>query len=239
MIKIAFIVEGQTERIFLESFLNAYFTHPDFDIESKQLTRNSTRIVTKRRYEPQALKFFFLILDVMGDSKVVSAIRERASGLIRQKGFNHIFGIRDVYPNKSSEIPMIESLFNRIFSNYPFSNKLTQILAVMEIEAWILAEYTVFERIDSSLTVDRINSELKISFDKDNIESYPHPAKTLQSIMEMAGRRYRKNLSGVHEICSRIDFAELCDGKNLSRIWRFKNFLQKLDRVTNISSSSG
>jgi len=81
MVKIAFFVEGQTERIFVEKLLDSYFTHPYFNIESIQLVEYKATIITKANYYHEEVKLYFLIFDVMRDGNVNGAILERSENL--------------------------------------------------------------------------------------------------------------------------------------------------------------
>jgi len=151
MVKIAFFVEGQTERIFLEKLLDSYFTHPYFNIESLQLVEGKATIITKANYDHEEVKLYFLIFDVMGDGNVNGAILERSENLINKSGYSHIIGIRDMFPNPPGSLRQMVADFNEIFSEKEFFNKLTQIIAVREVEAWFIADYEHFTRMDASL----------------------------------------------------------------------------------------
>jgi hypothetical protein len=232
MLKIAFFVEGKTERIFVEKFLDSYYTHPFFNIESQELRGGRAKLVTKANYNEQSIKYSFLIFDVGGDGSVVSAIFERSEKLIHIHGYTHILGIRDLYPNPKDHLPLIISSFEEIFHDFHQSNSISLIIAIMEIEAWFLADYAFFLKIDNTLTVSRINESLRIDIENDDLENYRHPAKTIDKIYRIVGRRYKKRESDSHSICSYIDFSELCLNQNKrNRIPAFDSFVNVIEKL--------
>jgi hypothetical protein len=231
MTKIAFFVEGQTERIFVESFLNSYYTHPYFNVESYELRGGNAKIVTKSNYDDETINFQFLIYDVGGDGRIASEIFERHDHLINKAGYNHIFGIRDLHPNSHDDLGAIKHSLINIFNNNEILQKLTLVVAVMEIEAWFLADYNFFTKVDKSLTVKTINDNLNISIRHDDIESYDHPAKLIDRIYRIANKRYKKRESDSYTICSHIDFDDLYLNTNKrNRIPSFDSFVKKLDK---------
>ena len=232
MTKIAFFVEGKTERIFIENFLDSYYTHPFFNVESYELKGQRATIVTKSNYEDDTVNYQFLIFDVGGDGRVASAIYERHNHLINQIGFSHIFGIRDLFPYSIEQLDSIETIFNKIYNNDPILQKISLVVAIMEIEAWFLADFRFFEKVNPGLTSTTINESLNINIEEDDIEAYKHPAKIIDKIYQIVGRHYRKRESDSYSICSHIDFDDLCLNQNKrSRIPSFDLFIQKLDEL--------
>jgi predicted ATP-dependent endonuclease of OLD family len=63
MLKIAFFVEGQSERIFLESFIGEYLAPTDRILRSFQIVGEKLRTITKGiNYETPS--YYFVIYDV-------------------------------------------------------------------------------------------------------------------------------------------------------------------------------
>lgn len=232
MTKIAFFVEGQTERIFVESFLNSYYTHPYFNVESYELRGGNAKIVTKSNYDDDTINYQFLIFDVGGDGRIASEILDRHDHLINKVGYNHIIGIRDLYPNSHENLDVIKQSLTSIFNNNEILQKLTLIIAVMEIEAWFLADYNFFAKVDKALTVETINDNLNISIEEDDIEGYNHPAKMIDSIYRIVNKRYKKRESDSYSICSHLDFDDLyLNTDTRDRIPSFDSFVKKLDEL--------
>lgn len=233
MVKIAFFVEGQTERIFLENLLDNYFTHPYFNIESLQLVEGKATTITKANYDHEEVKLYFLIFDVMGDGNVNGAIFERSENLINRSGYSHIIGIRDLFPNPLGSLPQMVADFNEVFSEKEFFNKLTQIIAVMEVEAWFIADYEHFTRMDASLRTSWINNILDIKLETDDIESYSHPSQIIFKIWRLVGKTYKKRESNSWSICSHLDYTKYCiDKEFFKRIPSYASLINKIDELT-------
>ena len=66
------------------------------------------------------------------------------------------------------------------------------ILAIMEIEAWFLAEFTHFERIHPSITLSAIRSGLGFDPENDDMERRLTPAKDLCDCYAIGGVLYEK-----------------------------------------------
>ncbi len=233
MKKIAFFVEGKTERIFIETLLDNYFSHPYFNVESFELIGEKAKAITKANYEDGLVSHYFLIYDVGGDGRVAGAIYERHEKLLTISGFDHVIGLRDLFPNNELDEIDIQHEFRTKFLNPELSRKLSLVIAKMEIEAWFLADYRLFERQNGILNVDFINHNLKISIDSDELEHYHHPSVIIHRIYRLIGKSYRKRKSDSYRVCSFIDFSELCfnQARN-SRIPSFSSFLELINDVT-------
>jgi len=233
MIKIAFFVEGQTERIFLETLLDNYFTHPYFNVESYQIIEDKATLITKAHYNNANINLSFLIFDVTGDGNVNGAILERSESLINKSGFTHIYGLRDLFPHERDSLPLLQNAFQEVFSGFEFYNQLTQVIAIMEIEAWFIADYNHFAKMNPRLTTDLINTELKLNTITDSIEDYPHPSQIINQIWHLIGRTYRKRASDSYSICSYLDYTLFCCDEALqTRIPSFTSFLRSIDEST-------
>ena len=93
------------------------------------------------------------------DELVQSDIRDSCESLAK-KNYQKILGLRDVYPKTFADIPKLE-----LGLKYGIPTKyfpIHIILAIMEVEAWFLAETTHFSRIHPSLTNDLIKRNLKL-----------------------------------------------------------------------------
>jgi len=230
MTKIAFFVEGKTERIFIEKFLDSYYTHPFFNVESYELRGQRATVITKSHYEDDTVNYQFLIFDVGGDGRVAGAIYERYDHLINRKGFSHILGIRDLFPTAIEQLDLVKSTFTKIFNNDAITQRITLIIAIMEVEAWFLADYNFFVKVNPALSPAKINDSLNINIVEDNIESYTHPSKIVDRIYQIVDKRYKKRESDSYSICSHLDFDDLYLNQNKrNRIPSFDLFIKKMD----------
>jgi len=226
MIKISIFVEGQTERIFLEKFLEEYFNPAEFVVESCRLIGNKISVIRTRKIY-SGIQVYFLIYDVGNDERVASALLERAENMINNKGYNHLLALRDLYPKHIQEKNRVVNAMQREFNKYSYSNKLKLILAIMEIEAWFLADYNLFSRMNSQLTPEYIQEETSYDLVNDNPESYYHPSKVVDDIYKLIGQRYKKRKKQSYKITHNIDYNFLfLDVAESGKISSFFYFLE-------------
>ncbi|MCK4799045.1 MAG: DUF4276 family protein [Spirochaetes bacterium] len=230
MKKIAIFVEGQTERIFVEKLINEYLTYDDYDLESIKMLGDSTTTITKRKKIDNNIKYYFLIFDVVGDGRILSQIIERSEKLINENQYSKIIGLRDFFPHKIIDKEKVFSSIKKLIQQTSFSEYIKIIFAIMEIEAWFLAEYTLFQRIDSVLTVQYIKEKLKIDLIKVNPENIKHPSGTINKIYQLINKKYKKREKQSYQICYKIDYAKLCfDEMILNKINSFKLFIKEIN----------
>ena len=236
MIKIAFFVEGQTERIFIEKLLSEYLTYSKYAIESvKLLGEKSVKITTKSNFSPK-IKYNILIYDVGGDEKAVSALLERAEKMINQFKYYRLFALRDLHPKKRENKKKIINLVNYEFNKKPFRNHLRFILAIMEIESWFLADYNLFYRTNNILRPNYIKNKLHIDLIKDDPELYESPAVKVGKILSLVGIKYKKREKQSYNICYNIDYAFLCFGEEIeNKISSFKYLIKCINESLNHS----
>src|SRR5947208_2376792 len=107
MDKLAVFVEGQTEQIFVERLLYSVAGARNVHIDTVQayggrmLPRTFVE-VQAHRPDP-AKRYYAIIYDCMGDSRVLSDVREHYDSLVAQ-GFSDIIALRDVFPRPAAEI---------------------------------------------------------------------------------------------------------------------------------------
>lgn len=236
MIKIAFFVEGQTERIFTEKLLSEYLTYPKYTIEVKKLLgEKSINIITKRNVSPE-IKYDFLIYDVGGGEKVISALLERAEKMINQSKYYRLLALRDLHPEKRENKEKIINLVNDKFNEKSFKNHLGFVLAIMEVESWFLADYNLFYRIDNTLSPNYIKNKLNIDLIKDDPELYESPAVKVGKILSLVNIKYKKREKQSYKICHNIDYAFLCFSEETNnKISSFKYFIKCIDESLNYS----
>ncbi len=221
MNKIAFFVEGKTERIFVEKLLSEYIGFQNIELEVlKYLGSKGSNFITKR-INPYC-QYFILIFDVGGDGSVTSAIRERAESMINNSGYTCLIAFLDLFPRHRNEKTAVIDAFYKIFDGYLFVNKIKFALAIMEIEAWFLADFNVFNRIDPSITPLLIKENLGYDLENDSPESYEHPSRVLDHIYSLFGRRYRKREEDLYFIIYRLDYNH--PTFRTSKIWIFELF---------------
>lgn len=230
MKKIAFFVEGQTERIFVEKFLYEYLGGHNIELRSeKNWGRRGVEVIGERK-NPNAI-YYILIFDVGGDGGVSSAIKEKAEAMIADSGYNYLLALRDLYPRPRTDKKAVIEAFYRIFDGYLFSHQIKLILAIMEIEAWFLSDYNLFSTIESSATYSFIKQKLNINLAIENPESYDHPSKVINNIFNLSGKEYKKREADSYKIAYKIDYEFLCCSREvLDKVKSWNYFLDSVNK---------
>jgi len=231
MIRICIFVEGQTERILLEKLLSEYLGPLKFESESYKMLGDKLSVVRKRSIH-SGIQIYALIYDVGSDGRVVSALLDRAEKMVKDHGYDHLIALRDLYPKRRDEKEAIIKKVKCLFNRFDFDDKLKFILAIMEVEAWFLADYSLFERIDTRLSAQYIKEKLAIDLTRDDPETYSHPAKVVNDIYQLIGRSYKKREKQCYEIVHKINYNYLyADEKVQKKISSFFYFLKHIDRI--------
>lgn len=187
MKKVAIFVEGMTEQEFSVRFITALADNSRLHISLGNQWKGKTQITGT---SPEgSIDLYVLIVDCANDAQVKTQIIDQYSSLVAA-GYTAILGLRDVYPQKQTDIPQIRKY---LALGIPHGSVIPQMhLAIMEIEAWFLGETTHFARIHNSLTVPFIVSK-GFDIDSRQCDSWEHPAKVLDDIYQLASARYATN----------------------------------------------
>jgi hypothetical protein len=194
VIKLGVFVEGYTEVVFVERLIEEIAGKNNVLIEHREI-RGGTNVrrtfARVRAIKPNTgQKYFVLIVDCGGDVLVKTRIREEHENLTRS-GYVKIIGIRDVRPNfLRADIPRLERELPTYIRTSLIPVKF--ILAVMEIEAWFLAEATHFPKIDPAITVPAIRASLGFDPEVDDMEQRNTPADDLNDCYAIGGKQYVK-----------------------------------------------
>ncbi len=212
MKKIAIFVEGQTEQVFVRKLLEEIAGRKNIYIETQmaKIDRNGNRYFTVIRAASASgsvdRKYYVLIRDCGSESNVKTDIRDSLESLSRS-GYEKIIGLRDVYPLACADIPRLE--FGLRYEIPTRFIPVSIILAIMEVEAWFLAEVEHFVKIDPTLTASYIKTSLGFDPSIDNVEQRPHPAQDLDDIYHLAGFSYKKKKSSIQRTISALDYNAL------------------------------
>jgi len=208
MRKIAIFVEGQTEMLFVDRLVQELANQSGLAVEHAEASGGASRARRWRFLKQLTIQshheVYVLIVNCGGDSKVKSDILERYHGL-REAGYSAVIGLRDVYGQfQYGDVPRLRGELSR---GLPKTDPPVELfLAIMEIEAWFLAEHTHFSRVSSQLTADRIRTKLHFDPSQDDLEQRWHPARDLDRIYQIAGLRYTKQRSNLERTLELIDF---------------------------------
>jgi hypothetical protein len=81
------------------------------------------------------------------------------------------------------------------------------VLAILEIEAWFLAESTHFQKIDPAITLEAIQLVLGFHPENDDMEQRLTPADDLDHCYAIAGKAYDKQQA--RETVNALDYARI------------------------------
>lgn len=211
MDKVAIFVEGQTEEIFVERLLLEIAGRQSICIETRRGyggRRFPRKLITLKRETPRGdERYLALIVNCATDNRVKSDIRDNYESLVKS-GYKAIIGIKDVYPDfKRQEIPKLEAGLRYKMKTRPV--EVTFVLAVMEIEAWFLAEHEHFKRIHEGLTLARIRKAVGFDPSADDVELRDHPSDDLHRIYSLVGLAYNKRRGNVHRTVKVLDYSRM------------------------------
>ena len=192
MNRLAIFTEGETEQLFAEWLVREMAGAANLHIELREArggksTRRRTRIVEAVADNPE-LKYYVLIVDCAGDGAVKSRIKEEYHNLAKY-GYKALVGLRDA-PKQRAEIADLQKGLPEGVPMAPVP--VVFVLAIMEIEAWFLAEHTHFPKIDASLTPALIHAKLGFDPSTDDMRLRDRPAQDLNDAYQLVGERYQK-----------------------------------------------
>ncbi len=219
MKKMAIFVEGQSEAIFVQRFLEELAGQDNI---SFQVTRYGRSLIAMQELDPEP-KYFALIYDCGTDETVKSSLLE-ALPTLESTGYSVILGLRDLYPRSRDELPNLESFANLTNSTLP-----EMIVAIMEIEAWFLAEHCHFQTYHPALTHAHILNELHIDLPTLDFETLPHPSAVLRRIYRLVdAKKYKKKKAQVQRIAHCMDFVHFTTDVRM-RSAQIDRFISRLE----------
>lgn len=218
MRKVAIFTEGQTEQIFVRYLVGVALGWDKISIKCLRLCDGQMSLGGMDLYNQNA-DVHFQIIDVGGDERVLSVIKDRERLLVKQ-GFKQVIGLRDMYSEayvKRADRKVANDVIQAFIEgaqqtvqqmNSP--GKIALHFAIMEVEAWFLGMCKVFERIDAKLTAQYIAQELRFNLDKiDPQEGFLRPSDKVNQILHLVGRKYGKSRGDVEAICRGIEQSDV------------------------------
>jgi hypothetical protein len=215
MNRIAVFVEGQTEQLFVAKLFREIAGRRNLQVETwKGAGRHDRRRFQLLWRDPEHpdVQYYVLIVDSSNAENVASDMLSQYRSLA-DKGYSRILGLRDVYPVSGASAP---AKLERVLGDYMArllptpSIPVDVLLAVMEIEAWFVAEHTHFGKLDPTLTCERIRKEVGFDPSTDNVEKIRHPSATLDQIYQLVGRRYTERKASARNTVNKLDGTLLC-----------------------------
>jgi hypothetical protein len=201
--KLAIFVEGKTEQIFVNKLLREIAGTINISIEiQSQEGRKFVEVIIKD-IETSATKFFVLIYNSGSDIRVASDMKKQYKKLT-ESGYERIIGLRDIYPISIIQKSKLQSELENVLPKG--SIPINIVIAVMEVEAWFLAEYNHFLKIDPRLTPEQIQAMFGFNPQTDDMEQRPHPADDMKQIYNYVGKGYNKSEKQLNRLASHLDY---------------------------------
>lgn len=237
MRKIAIFAEGQSEQIFVRHFLALTLGWEKISFQCLKLYADS---MTKARFDHnnEHAEVHFLIVNVGNDERVLSVIKETEVSFL-QKGYEKIIGLRDMYSEKYKKrsLGRIDENVTRAFienadkaiEQMSEPDRIKMLFAIMELEAWFLGMYSVFERLNSELTIEYIEKELGYNLSAiDPQTEFFRPADIVENIFSLIGERYKKSYDEIERICCKIEINDFHNAFEGGRCKSLKKFYEEM-----------
>jgi hypothetical protein len=208
MNRLGIFVEGETEQLFVEKLTRELAGSRRLYIE---LTRARGGVSTRRRTafvkdgdKLVGIDYYVLIVDCGGDGGVKSRLVEDYQNLVR-KGYQALIALRDV-PRDRAKLARFQAEWPRGIPTDPIA--VVCVLAIMEIEAWFLAEHTHFRHINEKLTAELVLERLGFDTTGPNMRGRDRPAQDLDNAYQLVDERYQKGRAAQRTIHC-LDFERL------------------------------
>lgn len=194
MRRIAFFVEGYSEMLFIDKLVTEIAGAHKVVVEQRQIKGGATvpksMITVKAASVQDGHEFYVLIIDCGGDHLVKSRLLEEHEGLTNAL-YEKIICIRDVRPSYTrEEIPELERGLR-----YKVKTSLAPVdfvLSTMELEAWFLAEFNHYARIDPGISSDEVHMLIGYHPERDDPSLRDHPTDDLTRCYGIGGKTYTK-----------------------------------------------
>ncbi len=232
--RIAIFVEGKTELIFIKKLLEEIAGENNISITSDVTTGKPEQPRKLYNQPRENAPFSALLYDSGNDRQVLSdmfKLYKKSTDPSTEHKYDTIIGVRDLYPRnlekklefENSIKALIKGRIKSLKSSNTHIIPMKVIVAVMEVEAWFLAEWQFFSKIDERLTSEFILQTYGLDLINIDVETIPHPSYNLHQIYQLIGLNYTKTEEQVKEIVESINYQPL-----LSDVVKKVKQLQKL-----------
>ncbi|MCY2951478.1 MAG: hypothetical protein NTU53_05810 [Planctomycetota bacterium] len=211
MKKLAIFAEGGTEQAFAEKLLLAVGGERRIQIRKQRFrggrrggprTRSASTWVGIPHGSADA-KYYAQIIDCGQDERVKGDLIENYKSLT-QHGFDAVIGIQDVIPKTHAELHLVKLHLRDRLPTKPINP--VMVLAIMETEAWFLAEHTHFPRVHPGLTPTTVSKAAGFDPIKDDMEARVRPAEDLHRIYQAVGCVYEKKPQCIQRTVDALDY---------------------------------
>ena len=207
MKRLAIFVEGQTELHFVQRLIEEIAGYGLIDFELKILRAGTIHDLRSMGAKPEVAEMNIMIVDCGGDGSVKSAILERAD-LLASKGYSEIIGLLDLFPKSLDVLEKYEQGLAKDLDGKAIGIRI--FVAVKEVEAWFIDEFTHFTKVCETLTPGRVFDLCGYNPQTGCAEvDVNHPAALIKMVYKAVGSNYRKREADTFRMLSNIDFGEI------------------------------
>jgi hypothetical protein len=206
MIKVAIFTEGQTEQLFVCEAISQLAAGKSYYIANERKNGSGAKMIkiSVDKIGDDTSEIYFQVCDCGSDSQVLSTVIDEYQTLVAAD-FTHIIAVRDLYP-----IPLnkLENLLTSIQKRKP-SGPVDPlfVVALLETEAWFIAENNHFIKINATLTQANILAGTSLDITK-NSEDFLTPSADLHAIYAVAGEAYEKSRATVNRTVEALDMSQ-------------------------------
>lgn len=250
---VVFFVEGLGELLFIRNILKNLFNLHFISYDCIRLRGGLVDPFPPDHPNTHA-EVHFMILDVGGDGTFLSAIKERKENFTKE-GFSEFVVLRDIFSEKYDDIvnrrakkkgkvkkkktakvsesvvdkeacQFIMNEWNELLEEQGLSDNLKNYWAIMELEAWWLSMYTLFENNN------HIKEKLGYRLDEVKPEdAFYHPAEELKKIYCLDGMKYGKHGDQIESLTNKIKLSDIENAIKDDRCPSLKLFWDELTQI--------
>jgi hypothetical protein len=212
MKRLAVFAEGGTEQAFVEKLLIEVAGTKNIQIRKEKHRRGANGTDRSRKLVAVTgagggHEYYALIVDCGNEERVKSDLLENYESLCKN-GYNAIIGIRDVRGKyTAADIPALVTYQRYGLKTSPVNPLM--VLAIMETEAWFLAEHTHFGRINDRLTLEVVTSTLNFDPAVGNVETRERPADDINLVYQTVGDQYIKTPESIQRTIDALDLDQM------------------------------
>jgi len=234
--KVTIFVEGHTETTFIKRLLFLTFITQEISINFLNLGGRTAK--SPPDYQNVNASLNFLVIDVGGDGKVLTSIRDSEERLLRE-GNDKILGLQDLNTSdydKFSRGKINNSLTKEfirerqnVINGMSDPNKIKSFFSIMEIEAWIISMPNVILKIGQGLTKGTVQSA--IGKDIETVvpeKEFYKPSTTMRKIYKVASLKYDKSLGCALSLMSKITKEDIHNLLSSNKSSSFSAFYNEL-----------
>jgi hypothetical protein len=235
MKKVVIFVEGQTEQIFLNKLLLAWYGYQLISINNTKILSKSNESKSYGNYRSPTAQILFHIINVEGVGSLQKAVIKKYPQL-KEDNFGVVLVLRDLLAedylriktstNLNPECEII-NIFNRAISKFISDTNIKFHFAKMEIEAWMFA---FIDRVEKyfNLSEDAKTKNHVFDIETINLEEIENPKNLLKQFSDIAGYGAHTSVSELERFWQTLSKEEITEVMFKSRVPKFNVFWQDL-----------